>query len=390
MSSSIPGAGEPRVLVYCHNVFGLGHIVRSSRIAAELAPGERCACRLITGCSFLDHLDIDPRIEVVRLPALRSAGGGRLEPVDGGPLGPVLQERTRRIAEEVESWRPHVVLVDHNPLGLLGEMITALDASRQAAAPTRFVWGVRDIWGAAGYLDLMRPFRDLGSRVECYHSVIAYTDDRWLDTFGEHPGIGLPPHRRSVGFVTGRVPPASPPGEPPLITALSGGGTQAGDLLDLLMEAVGDALDRGELRLRFVIGPFTPEGPLRARAGGRPGVDLWPEGTVEEAVEGASLVVSRVGYNTAYMVVQTNLPVVFVPIRAENREQTLRAARLAELEGVYSVDETAPAQDLLPSLRDAIRRGLAETPVSRRLPFAVDGARRAADWLLEVAAEVRV
>jgi predicted glycosyltransferase len=388
MSSS-----APRILVYCHNVHGLGHVVRSLRVAAELGPGERCACRLITGCRFLDHLDLDPRIEVVRLPALRPTAGGRLEPVDGGPLGPVLQERTRRIAAEVEGWRPHVALVDHNPLGLLGELTKALDASRKAAVPTRFVWGLRDIWGAAGYLDKMRPFRDLGSRLECYHGAIAYTDANWLDTFGEHPGVALPPHRRSVGFVTGPVPAPSvagaggAAGEPPLIAALSGGGAQAGDLLDLLLEAAGDALEAGELRLRFVIGPFTPEEPLRERAGGRRGIDLWPEGSVEEAVEGASLVVSRVGYNTAYTLVRTGLPVVFVPIQAENGEQALRAARLAELDGVWSVDETAG--ELAPALRDAIRRGLAGTPVARRLPFAVDGARRAADWLLELAEEVR-
>lgn len=385
MSSS--EAGRPRILVYCHNVHGFGHIVRSLRIAAELDPGERCDCRLITGCRFLDHLGVDPRIEIVRLPALRPTEGGRLEPVDGGPLGRVLQERTRRIVEEVERWRPHVVLVDHNPLGLLGELTKALDASRKAGAPTRFVWGVRDIWGAASYLDKMRPFRDLGSRVECYHGAIAYTDDRWLDTFGEYQGVEMPSRRRSVGFVTGRAPAASPREEPPWITALSGGGAQAGDLLDLLLEAVGGSLDRGELRLRFVIGPFTPEEPLRARAGGRPGVDLWAEGEVEEAVDGASLVVSRVGYNTAYTVVQTDLPVVFVPIRAENREQSLRAARLAELDGVYSVEETEtrPAA----ALAEAIHRGLAEAPVARRLPFAIDGARRAADWLLELAGEAR-
>lgn len=378
-------SGLPRVLVYCHNVYGLGHIVRSLRIARELGPGERCACRLITGCRFLDQLAIDPRIEVVRLPALRSAEGGRLEPVDGGPLGQALQERTRRIAAEVESWQPHAVLVDHSPLGLLGEMTKALDAG----GPARFVWGVRDIWGAAGFLDLMRPFRDLGKRVDCYYGAMAYTDALWLDTFGEHRDLEMPSRRRSVGFVTGPAPATSlpSPGEPPLIAALSGGGAQAGDLLDLLLAALGGALDRGELRLRFVIGPFTPEEPLRARAGGRPGIDLWPEGSAEEAVGGASLVVSRVGYNTAYTVVQTNLPVVFLPIRAENREQTLRAERLAELDGVYRVDETAP--DPAPALGEAIRRGLAETPVARRLPFAVDGARRAADWLLELAAEVQ-
>jgi predicted glycosyltransferase len=385
MSSS--EAGRPRILVYCHNVHGFGHIVRSLRIAAELGPGERCACRLITGCRFLDHLGVDPRIEVVRLPALRPAAGDRLEPVDGGPLGKALQERTRRIAEEVESWRPHVVLVDHNPLGLLHELTRALDANRKAAAPTRFIWGVRDIWGSTSYLDKMRVFHDLGHRVGCYHGAIAYTDDRWLDTFGEHRGLEMPPRRRSVGFVTGRVPAASPQGDPPLITALSGGGAQAGDLLDLLLEAVGGLLDRGELRLRFVIGPFTPEEPLRARAGGRPGVDLWAEGGVEEAVGGASLVVSRVGYNTAYTVVQTDLPVVFVPIQAENREQNLRAARLAELAGVYSLEETDPRPAA--ALAEAVRRGLAETPVARRLPFAVDGARRAAEWLLELADEVR-
>jgi len=56
---SLPASAGPlRLLLYCHNLRGLGHIVRSLRIAAELAADPRCRVRLITGCRFLDLLPI--------------------------------------------------------------------------------------------------------------------------------------------------------------------------------------------------------------------------------------------------------------------------------------------------------------------------------------------
>lgn len=388
MPSHRPG-GQLRFLLYCHNLRGLGHIVRSLRIGAELAAEPRNQVRLITGCRFLHLMPIDPRIEVIHLPALQLGPGRRPVPVDGGSLSTALKARSRQIVEQVADWRPHAVLVDHNPTGLFGEVTQVLDANRAAAAPARFIWGVRDIWGSDDYVKMSlwsQGQARAGSRLDLYYGAMAYTDERWLDTFASYGGLPLPARRASVGIVTvpmSETEEAAAPVSSPLLVALSGGGAGAGELLDRLLEATGDHLADGRLRLRFVVGPVTGDEELRARCAAYPGVEVWPEGAVEKAIAGASLVISRAGYNSAYALVQTGLPLVFAPLPCESDEQVLRAARLAELDGVQNAGDRPCAGDL----REAILRGLARGRAPRRLPFAIDGARRAAAWLREVAGE---
>lgn len=391
MGEASAAADPLRILVYCHNVHGLGHVTRSLRIVTALEAGSRCTCRLITGCSFLDRLNVPPEVEVVALPGLRKNDRGRLVAVDGSSVGATLQRRSRRIAEEVESWRPDVMLIDHNPLGLIGELANTLDASREGGH-TRFVWGVRDIWGSAEYLERTRPIGEgpaaAGGRLALFHSAIAYTDPGWIDTFELYRQIELPARRASVGFVTGPAPRVTAPREgPPRVVALCGGGAGAEALMALLLEALGDELTRGGLRLRFVVGPFTPAESVRRLAGAFRGVEVWAEGAVEETLGEASLVVARVGYNTAYTLIQTPLPLVFVPVGKGNQEQAMRAALLARLPAVWEIDDGDPAAAA--RLSESVRRGLAGGAAERSLPFAVDGARRAADWLLDVAREAR-
>jgi predicted glycosyltransferase len=112
-------------------------------------------------------------------------------------------------------------------------------------------------------------------------------------------------------------------------------------------------------------------------------VELLADCSTEEAIRDASLVVSRVGYNTAYTVIQTDVPIVFVPLPAPGQEQGYRARMLARLPDVSVIEEERPRAE--EDLRVAIQRGLGSSPVVRELPFRIDGARGAADLLMEIA-----
>jgi predicted glycosyltransferase len=372
-----------RVLLYCHNTLGFGHIVRSMRIAEELV-ASGAECRLITGCRFLDKLHVPPAVDVIRLPALRAEADGRLTPIDGTFLGTAIRRRSRMIVDEIRTWQPHVTLVDHNPLGLMGELTEAIDNSQ-----TGFIWGIRDIWSASDHFKSMIRFaggeEPIKRRILRYHSAIAYTDAAWLETLDKYRDFALPERTASTGFVTAPVVASDPAPGAPLIAVLSGGGEGAERLTRLVLAAADELLAEGKIQLRFVVGPFASSDDVRQQTSALHNIDVWSEGAVEEAIRGASLIVCRVGYNTAYSVVQSDLPVVLAPLMGGNEEQAMRAARLAELPDVETIDDREP--DAAQSLAAAIARGLAAGRRTRVLPFSTDGAKNAARWILEAASE---
>jgi predicted glycosyltransferase len=167
------------------------------------------------------------------------------------------------------------------------------------------------------------------------------------------------------------------------VVAMPGGGASGAQLFPLLVSALRPLLLSEGVRLRYVVGPYGSAAALDVPEELRGRIELVAEGSAEETVRDASLVVSRVGYNTSYSLVQTDLPLVFVPTPTPGDEQIYRAGKLTQLSNVSVVEETSPQAAEL--LRAAVRSGLAAGKAKRELPFRVDGARRAAAWLAALA-----
>lgn len=375
---------KTRLLLYCHNAVGLGHIIRTTRIAAAAAEPDDCECRVITGCRFLRSIPLDPRVRAEELPAVRIVEGGRIVPVEGDDAR-VMESRAERIEEFTRAWAPDVFLADHSPTGLAGELVRTLTAARREAWPTRFVWGLRDIQVAPQHASRMirRPANPaLREALAAFCCAIGYSDKQWIDPFEVYKDWLLPPRLDYVGVVTQRPLPPSEP-KSPTVVALSGGGQGGADMFRLLLRAVLPLVETEGVGLRCVLGPFGTGEGLEVPGGLRDRVELLPESSAEEAVRDASLVVSRVGYNTAYTLVQTDLPLVFVPLPAPGDEQSYRAGVLARLPNISVVEEKSPGAEEL--LRAEVLRGLGSGRVERALPFRVDGARRTAEWLKALA-----
>lgn len=374
-------------MFYCHNVVGLGHIIRSARIAEAAVEIEDNECCIITGCRCLDLIPIDSRIRVVALPPVQLSSGGRFTAVDGEDDDPVMELRSRQIEEFARNWSPDVALVDHNPLGLGGELIATLRAARRENWRTRFVWGLRDIQLSPEQSARMirRPRNpEILEALEAYSGAIAYSDEDWTDSFEAYKEYGLPDRRDYVGIVTGRKLPARH-NPVPVLVGLTGGGHGGERLLQMLLRASLPLLEDSSLKLRFIAGPFASAEALRATIPEHENIEVWPESTAEEAIRDAAVVVSRVGYNTAYTLVQTDLPLVLVPATVPGDEQAYRARLLARLPGVSVVNEqSTEAEELLAS---AIREGLSSGRTARELPFRIDGAERSARWLMNIAME---
>lgn len=370
-----------RVLFYCHNVLGLGHIARSITLAnAVRGTVEDAECSLVTGCRFLDVLDLPPHVRVETLPAARLGSSGRLLPARGE--GDVVADRGARLEEVIADTRPQVVVVDQRPLGLGGELMGVLERAGKESWPTAFVWGIPYLEDSS--LTLRRPRNPrIRSALALYRAALVYDEPSAVDVDRAYGDYGLPEHTVHVGLVTRPAPEAGPAAEPPLVSCLCGGGTSAVDLLQLLLGATGELRRTGELRLRFVAGPFGDRSAISAAVEGEPQLDLLWSADPAEALAGASAVVARSGYNTAGMLLRSELPVVFVPLPKRGDEQTYRARRLDGLEGVWCVDprDGDAAVTLRGALADALSRGRG----MRGLPFRVDGAAIAAREIASLA-----
>jgi predicted glycosyltransferase len=341
-----------RILFYCHNTLGLGHVVRSLRIIKS-ALGEGMRCAIVTGCRFLDDAGVPDGVDVCQLAPAVLDGAGRPVGLDGAD--DVLVRRGAQIVRFCGDWKPDAIVVDHHPLGLGGELVDTLLASTAA----HMFLGVPYTQGAPA-----APFRNprLRAAAARYRDVLDYSDE------GVLPLCSVRPERVvRVGIVTRAPLPPREPGLPPRIVVLAGGGTRGADLQRLVISALHDF---PEWRVRLLVGPFGDAAETLGIVNGRAAVEVIASGKVEEAIRDATVIVSRAGYNSSYAIVQTDLPVIFVPTQFAGDDQPSRARRLSTLPKVWNIDERDPAA--ASHIERILRGDLTRAP--RPLPFDTNGA----------------
>jgi predicted glycosyltransferase len=362
----------PRILFYCHNAIGLGHVIRSLRIA-DAAIAEGALCAIVTGCRFLSVVGVPSEIEVELLPPVRLDASGRAVALNSDDADDIIGRRSRRIVAFAERWRPDVIVVDHHPLGIGGELVDALLASN-----ARFILGVPYAEALA-----QRPYRNprLRAAISRYQDVLDYSDH----------GVGaaaFPGERTTelrivrVGVVTKPPLPPRHAGPRPRLVALAGGGTGGAEVYRLVLEAMRGLPD---WQLRLLVGPFGEAADVAALAHSHQGVEVWSTGTAEAAIRDATIVVSRAGYNTSYTLVQSDRPVVFIPQQLAGDDQPSRARRMAGLPKVWNLDSSDP--QIVASLAGILRGDL--SPVARALPFRIDGAAAAAREIMQLIVDDR-
>ena len=370
-----------RIALYCHNTLGLGHIMRSALIADALrARDEGAELCMTTGCRMLDRIRLPATVTIERLEPITPADLARGVP-------PQSARRSRAIAAFVRDWRPDVLLVDLLPEGLNGELLAALEHCERERAPTRFVLGIpypadkslrRPCWGAQKLA------------IDHYRTVIAYGDPDFAPVLNPYRDMIRDADQLYAGIVTQPPPPLPEPVAddlPPLLVILNGGGGTRG-LFGAIARPVAGLLAAGTLRARVVggvLGSWTDSdlGPLAGQ------VEFVGAMTVEEAVQGARIVVSRAGYNSAFALAQMPVPVVFVPQQQSHGEQADRARALARLDGIWCVEPGIDEAATERTLSAALAAALSAPFRAREVPFACDGAARTADLLLGLARRVR-
>jgi predicted glycosyltransferase len=385
-----------RYLFYAHDGQGLGHLRRNLAIASSLTELDPAASVLMTACPIdVSRFRVPDHVDILALPGLRKVSNGsykgRRLTIRGADVRAV---RSALLAATVESFKPEVVLADKHPLGVCGELQTALDSHR--ARGGRAALGLRDVLDAPATVRAEWKQASLGSQVLRYFDrILVYGSEAVLDPVAEY---GLGPRVAELtefcGYVlndgeglcrAGDRAALPPRRKRPVILATVGGGEDGRPLLETFIEAARDAPWDGIV----VAGPLADARDhrmLRRRAeragvvfyGVVPGLTRW--------LDRVDALVCMGGYNTMAEAVSRGTPTVCVPRTRPRVEQLIRAREFARLDLSRVLE---PQRLTAGALRREVNAVLG-SPRRKRAARAAsalgfDGARRAAGQLVELA-----
>lgn len=371
---------SPRILIYSHDSFGLGHLRRCRAIAHAMVEAlPRLSVIILSGSPIIGSFDFRPRVDFVRVPGVIKLRDGAYSS-HSLRLGidDMLKLRASIIEHTADVFDPDIFLVDKEPLGLRGEVEPALRMLR--ARGRRLVLGLRDV---------MDDPASLADEWERKHAVCALEeiyDDIWV--YGKRAvhdpleGIAVSEAVRQKMLFTGylrRDMPAAqnssaednPFGDEPFILVTPGGGGDGMELVDWVLKAY-EARERPLFPAVVVTGPFMPadaQTEFKARAEALRDVHVIRFTPVIERLMGqATAIVGMGGYNIFCEILSFDKPTLLVPRVVPRREQAIRAAKAAEaglvtclpIEAYPDVDVMVEALAELPERAPPSKAGLGD------------------------------
>ncbi len=350
-----------RLLIYGHDTYGLGHLRRNLTIAAGLA--RECpdlSILLLTGSPAVQHFTLPPNVDYVKLPAVIKVADEdyhartlHMLPTE------IVHMRTALLRETVANFAPDVVLVDHAPIGMKGELLPALQELRQTRPEARVALGLRDIIDEPQRVRATWAERGIYHALEHYYdAILVYGVPEVLDVVAAYhlpPRVAartrycgyLPRARSSVARAAARAALCAPDERLVLVTA--GGGGDGYSLLHTYLAGLNSPEAPERVASVIVTGPFMPvaeRAALEAQAIGHERARLMEfTNDLLDLMQAADLVVCMGGYNTLCEVLSVGARAVVVPRAEPRREQLLRATAFEQLGLVSMVhpDALAPA-----------------------------------------------
>jgi len=357
------------VLFYSHDSYGTGHLRRTLRLSRHL---RRCRPAVepvvATGSPIAERFLGPSDAPYAVLPPVIKVADGVYEPRDSTrTLGEVLAERTSALLQLIEAYPPDIVVVDHAPAGLCGELLLVFDRLVARRPRPRFVLGLRDVpgggdsdrqaWAKHGIRDLLEGLYDaivvFGWReyfdavLECGLSPVAGAKTRFVGYLGEfaHPaGALLVRHRFGSS-------------ERPLVVGTVGGGEDGYQVLATLLDAHRLWPERVRFDSVLIGGPLMPESDRRRLA--EASVSVRGVTFLDEVADlpvflaAADAVIAMAGFNTACEIFAVARPAVVIPRAARGSDQAHRGVLLARhrFALTISLDELNPG-----ALLDAVNR----------------------------------
>ncbi len=357
----------PRIMLYSHDTFGLGHLRRSRALAAAITAADPEASALIlTGSPVAGRFTFPQRVDHVRLPGVtKRSDGTYASQTIGMGIEEVTDLRSGLICTTARQSEPDVLIVDKEPTGFRGELLPTLE-TLQKEGKTKLVLGLRDVLDEPEVLAAEWERKDAVTATErFYHEIWVYGLRSIYD-----PTAGLPlsadaqARMHWTGYLRREAHADGKPPEQPYVLITPGGGGDGRAMVDLVLSAYEKDPTLAP-RAVLVYGPFL-SGELRddfetrveALNGRVTAVGF--ESQIETIFKGAQGVICMGGYNTFCEVLSFDKPAVIVPRTTPRLEQWLRASRAEDLGLVRMLDETRDG--LTPDAMIRAIRGLSEQP----------------------------
>lgn len=332
----------PRVLLYSHDTFGLGHLRRSRAIANEIVKrNPDVSILIISGSPVIGNFDFGNGIDYVRVPGVVKLPDGDYTSLNlNVEIDEALRLREALIFQTAETFAPDIFIVDKEPTGFRGEILRTIDMLRSKGC--RLVLGIRDVMDEPAYL-LPEWERKGANQV-----LTDYYDDIWVyglkEIYEPLAALPLPGHVRDrihyTGYLRRSLPQESSLSRHPKLTrkpfvlVTTGGGGDGDNLIDWVIsgyEARGPTL----VPALVVFGPFIDRTRRKAfhdRIDRLPNMDAIAfDAKIEHLFDRAAGVVAMGGYNTFCEILSFDKRALIVPRTRPRLEQYIRASAAERL-----------------------------------------------------------
>ncbi|MEK0162392.1 glycosyltransferase [Phaeobacter sp. JH20_36] len=364
----------PRVMLYSHDTFGLGHLRRSRALAGAITDADPSASALIlTGSPVAGRFAFPSRVDHVRLPGvIKRSDGSYASRTMGMSIEETTTLRAGLIRSTAMEYAPDVLIVDKEPTGFRGELLPTLE-ELQRKGKTRLILGLRDV------LDEPEVLATEWARKDAVAATEQFYDEIWVYGIRSvyDPTAGLPlsadaqARMHWTGYLRRDLGELGTPPEQPYVLITPGGGGDGAMMVDLVLTAYERDPNLAP-RAMLVYGPFLSgetrtEFETRVAALNGRVTAVGFESEIETLFAGAQGVVCMGGYNTFCEVLSFDKPAVIVPRTTPRLEQWIRASRAEELGLTAMLDERRDGWTPEAMIR-AIRALADQPPPSAAIP----------------------
>jgi predicted glycosyltransferase len=380
-----------RLLMYSQDGMGLGHLRRSWNIAQEvLARSPGCEVLILADSPATSLFTSQPGLDVLKLPTIVKKGSASWMSGswETGTLSSGIERITRLraklILDTFVEFQPDTVVIDHMPVGALGEVKPLLDSVALLRNRPRLFLGLRDILDDPEVIRRVWTELDAYEYLRSYDAVLIYGQREVYDATSAYR---LFPDARNIVYCHYVVSTSSNGStglsRDPFLLMMGGGGSDAFPVADALLKGLPMMGRNGGMRTIILTGPNMLSTERRALLGQMSSA-VQVHSALEDAetwIEHASAVVTLGGYNSLCEVLKWRKKALVVPRWGPSAEQRTRTELFSQrnLIKVLEPHFLGPerfGEELSALLSDD------EIPTAANIP-PLDGAERAAAVLLD-------